>query len=119
MTFLTEISSFTEQNLQSGPLFLYVIIKKVAINMRSTTTHLRTSLSSLDRYILMIDCDIHLLHLYVKGLKQDLAACRETSSDILFNLLKGYAAVKDLDFKEYIKAKKSAYEDGTLDLEEE
>eukprot|EP00978_Attheya_sp_CCMP212_P007479 scaffold17327_cov67-Attheya_sp.AAC.3 len=87
--------------------------------MRSTTTHVRTSLSSLDRYILTIDCNIHLLHLYVKGLKKDLAARGETSSDILFNLFKGYAAVKDLDFKEYIKAKKSAYEDGTLDLEEE
>jgi hypothetical protein len=116
---LTEIGSFTEGNLQSGPLFLYVIIKKAAINTRSTTTHVRTSLSSLDRYILTIDCDIHLLHLYVKGLKEDLAARGESSSDILFNLFKGYAAVKDLDFKEYIKAKKSAYEDGTLDLEEE
>eukprot|EP00978_Attheya_sp_CCMP212_P039026 scaffold198911_cov69-Attheya_sp.AAC.1 len=116
---LTEVESFTERDLQSGPLFLYTIIKKAAINTRSTTTHVRTSLSSLDRYILTIDCDIHLLHLYVKGLKKDLAARGETSSDILFNLFKGYAAVKDLDFKEYIKAKKSAYEDGTLDLEEE
>eukprot|EP00978_Attheya_sp_CCMP212_P033086 scaffold131938_cov70-Attheya_sp.AAC.2 len=116
---LTKIETFTERNLQSGPLFLNTIIKKAAINTRSTTTHVRTSLSSLDRYILTIDCDLHLLHLYVKGLKRDLTARGETSSDILFNLFKGYAAVKDLDFKEYIKAKKSAYEDGTLDLEEE
>jgi hypothetical protein len=43
----------------------------------------------------------------------------ETSCNILFNLFKGYAAVKDLDFKEYIMAKKFAYEDSTLDLEEE
>eukprot|EP00978_Attheya_sp_CCMP212_P037788 scaffold181389_cov64-Attheya_sp.AAC.3 len=53
-----------------------------------------------------------------EGLKRDLTARGETSSDILFNLFKGYAAVKDLDFKEYIKVKKSAYEDGTLDIEE-
>jgi hypothetical protein len=33
-------------------------------------------------------------------------------------LFKGYAAVKDLDFKECIMAKKFVYEDGTLDLEE-
>jgi hypothetical protein len=116
---LTDIETFTEGDLQSGPLFLYAIINKAAINTRSTTTHVRTSLSSLDRYILTIDCDIHLLHLHVKQLKRDLVARGETSSDILFNLFKGYAAVKDLEFKEYIKAKKSAYEDGTLDLEEE
>eukprot|EP00978_Attheya_sp_CCMP212_P028719 scaffold99940_cov69-Attheya_sp.AAC.1 len=118
---LTEIELFTERNLQSGPLLRYTIIKKAAINTRLTTTHnVRTSLSSLNRYILTIDCDIYLLHLYVKGLKRDLTARGETSSDTLFNLFKGYAAVKDIDFsKEYIKAKKSAYEDRTLDLEEE
>jgi hypothetical protein len=42
---LTEIDTFTEGDLQSGPLFLYVIINKAAINTRSTTTHVRTSLS--------------------------------------------------------------------------
>jgi hypothetical protein len=116
---LTETDTFTEAGLQSGPLFLFAIIKKAAINTRSTTTHVRTSLSSLDKYILTIDCDIHLLHQYVKGLKQDLIARGEMSNDILFNLFKGYAVVKDVDFKEYIKAKKSAYEDGTIELEEE
>eukprot|EP00978_Attheya_sp_CCMP212_P032995 scaffold131203_cov32-Attheya_sp.AAC.1 len=39
---LTEIESFTERDLQSGPLFLYTIIKKAAVNTRSTTTHVRT-----------------------------------------------------------------------------
>jgi hypothetical protein len=57
--------------------------------------------------------------MHVKKLKRDLVARGETSSDILFNLFKGYNAVKDLEFKEYIKTKKSAYEDGTLDLKEE
>jgi hypothetical protein len=73
----------------------------------------------LDKYILTIDCDIHRLHQYVKGLKQDLVARGEISNDILFNLFKGYAVVTDVDFKDYIKDKKSAYEDGTIDLEEE
>jgi hypothetical protein len=118
---ITETATFTVNNIQSGPLFLFAIIKKAAINTRSTTTHVRTNLSSLDKYILTIDCDIHLLHQYVKGLKQDLVARGEMSNDILFNLFKGYAVVADVDvdFKEYIKAKKSAYEDGTIDLNEE
>jgi hypothetical protein len=72
----------------------------------------------LDKNILTIDCDIHSLHLHAKRLRRDLVARGETSSGIVFNLFKGYAAVKDLDFKECIMAKKFVYEDGTLDLEE-
>eukprot|EP00978_Attheya_sp_CCMP212_P044861 scaffold325090_cov78-Attheya_sp.AAC.1 len=51
--------------------------------------------------------------------RNDLAARGEVTNNLLFNLFEGYDAVIDLDFKDYIKQKKSSYKDGTLNLEED
>jgi hypothetical protein len=116
---LTEVTDYTVNDIPSGPLFLKVIIRKAYIDTRATTAHVRTSLSCLDSYILTINCDIKLFHDYVRGLRNDLAARGEVTNDLMFNLFKGYNSVTDIEFKQYIKQKKSAYEDGTLDLEED
>jgi hypothetical protein len=116
---LSEVDTYTVTNIPSGPLFLKVIIRKAYIDTRATTAHVRTSLSCLDSYILTINCDIKLFHEYVRGLRNDLAARGEVTNDLMFNLFKGYNSVTDIEFKHYIKQKKSAYEDGTLNLEED
>jgi hypothetical protein len=116
---LSEVTDYTVNDIPSGPLFLKVIIRKAYIDTRATTAHVRTSLSCLDSYILTINCDIKLFHDYVRGLRNDLAARGEVTNDLMFNLFKGYNSVTDIEFKNYIKQKKSAYEDGTLNLEED
>jgi len=116
---LAEIDDYTVNDIASGPLFLKVIIRKAYIDTRATTAHVRTSLSCLDTYILTIDCDIKVFHGYVRGLRNDLAARGEVTNDLMFNLFKGYNAVVDIEFKDYIKQKKSSYEDGTLNLGED
>eukprot|EP00978_Attheya_sp_CCMP212_P009887 scaffold23516_cov40-Attheya_sp.AAC.1 len=85
----------------------------------ATTAHVRMSLSCLDTYILTINCDIKVFHGYVRGLRTDLAARGEITNDLMFNLFKGYNAVVDIKLKDYIKQKKSSYEDGTLNLVED
>ena len=115
---LAEVDVYTVHGIPNGLLFLKFIIRKTYIDTRATTIHVRTSPSCLDSYILTIDCDIKVFNAYVRGLRNDLAARGETTNDLLFNLFKGYDAVLDLDFKDYIKQKKSAYEDGTVNLEE-
>eukprot|EP00978_Attheya_sp_CCMP212_P040337 scaffold219054_cov37-Attheya_sp.AAC.2 len=115
---LAEVDIYTVRGIPSGPLFLKIIIRSAYIDTRATTAHVRTSLSCLDTYILTIDCDMKVFNAYVRGLRNDLAARGETTNDLLFNLFKGYDAVVDLDFKDYIKQKKSSYKDGTVNLEE-
>ena len=45
---LAEIDDYTVNYIDSGPLFLRVIIRKTYTDTRATTAHVRTSLSCLD-----------------------------------------------------------------------
>jgi hypothetical protein len=52
----------------------------------------------------------------VKKQMETLAAGGETTNDLVTNLFKGYSHAKDKDFHEWIKAKKRAYFDKTLNI---
>ena len=79
----------------SGVALLKVIIRESHLDTNATTNQIRTKLSSLDTYILTIDCDIGKLNQYVKLLVQSLAARNQTTSGLLINLFKGYGSVSD------------------------
>jgi hypothetical protein len=77
------------------------------------------SLAYIDTKITSSNFDIKKFNGWVKGQVAALAARGETTSDLIVNLFKGYEAVPDRVFKDYIKQKKSAYEEGgTINPEE-
>jgi hypothetical protein len=98
---------------KSGNLLLKIIIRESHINTNATTSNIRTKLSSLDSYVLMIGQDITKFNGYVKLLIRSLQARGETTQDLLTNLFKGYAVCSDKEFVDYIKQKHKTCEEGT------
>jgi hypothetical protein len=103
---------YTVHNLASGNLLLKIIIRESHLDTNATISTIRGKLSSLDTYMLTINCDIIKFNSYVKLLLETLAARGETTKDLLEFLFKGYGAVKDNEFKLYIKRKLENYEEG-------
>jgi hypothetical protein len=78
--------------------------------------HLREQLSRLDEYMQAHESDVEDYNNHVKTLVTGLNARGERTLDLLSNLFKGYMAVSDTAFVEFIKRKKDAYEEGEIDL---
>ena len=72
----------------SGPLYLKVLVGIVHIDTRSTASHLRETLSSLDKYIVTVNYDIETFNQYVASRRSVLFAQGETSNDLLVNFSK-------------------------------
>jgi len=104
---------YTVNGLKSGVLLLKKIISVSMIDTNATSSHIRTQLASLDAYIGNVDSDISKFNQHVKSLVNQLHMRRETTTDLLTNLFKGYIAAADKQFVEYIKKKKDEYEEGT------
>jgi len=104
---------YTVQGIKSGVLLLKKIIQISMIDTNATASHIRTQLASLDTYIGTIDSDISKFNQHVKSLVNQLHMRRETTTDLLTNLFKGYLAASDKQFVEYIKKKKDEYEEGS------
>ena len=85
-----------EDNQVSGVALLKVIIRESHLDTNATTNQIRTKLSTLDTYILTINCDIGRFNQYVKLLLQSLTARNQTTNDLLINLYKAYGAVNDV-----------------------
>jgi hypothetical protein len=66
----------------------------------------------LDSYILTVDSDIGKFNQYVKLLLQLLTARNQKTSDLLFNLFKGYGAVSDKVFRAWLMRKQDNQEEG-------
>ena len=97
----------------SGVALLKVIIRESHIDTNATTNQIRMKLSSLDTYMLTIECNVATFNEHVKLLIQQLKARNQTTSDLLINLIKGYSAVKNEEFIGWLKRKEEGYEDGT------
>jgi hypothetical protein len=96
----------------SGNLLLKIIIRESHLDTNATTASIRNKLSSLDKYILTIGCDITKFNGYVRLLINCLAARGETTQDLLTNLFKGYNTVNNKVFVSYIGPKLKKYEEG-------
>lgn len=107
---------FTVNGTGVGPLLLKTIVQTAYVDTRSTVLHLREQLSRLDEYMQDIKSDVELFNNHVKTLVSGLNARGEQTLDLLANLFKGYMAVSDTAFIEFIKRKKDAYEEGDIDL---
>jgi hypothetical protein len=95
----------------SGALLLKVIIRESHIDSNAMTAMIRTKLSSLDTYIVTIASDITEFNQYGKLLVQLLHTRGETTTDLLTNLFKGYAAASDQVFRSYIERKLETWEE--------
>jgi hypothetical protein len=97
----------------SGVLLLKVIIREShSLDSNATTAMIRTKLlSSLDTYIATIASDITKFNQYVKLLVQLLHTRRETTTNLLTNLFKGYTAASNQIFQSYIERKLETWEE--------
>ena len=95
-----------------GPSLFKVIISKAHVDTCATSTVIRMNLSSLDTYILKINCNILTFNEYVRAQVYALAARGEQTQDLLVNLFKAYFVVSDRAFKSYIEQHQNAYDDG-------
>lgn len=101
-----------DNDVCSGVALLKIIIRESHLDTNATTNQIRTKLSSLDKYITTIDSDIGRFNQYVKLLVQSLTARNQTTSDLLINLFKGYGAVSDEVFRNWLSRKQDDHEEG-------
>ena len=65
----------------SEPLYLKALVGIAHIDTRSTASHLRETMSSLEKYIVTVDYDIKTFNQYVAAQRSALLAWGETSND--------------------------------------
>jgi hypothetical protein len=100
----------------SGVALLKIIIRESHLDTNATTNSLRTKLSNLDNYMRSVDFDIGKFNQQVKLLVQSLAARKQTTSDLLINLFKGYGAINDEEFKTWLQRKSESHDEGENEL---
>ena len=99
---------------RDGPSLFKTILSIAKVHTRSTASHVRQALMSLDTYMKeTAKCDVIKFNQYVQECRDDLASYGETSTDLLLYLFKGYQATTDAEFNRYIRDKQNAYNEGT------
>lgn len=113
---LTKVSTWESDykigGLPSGTLYLKVILRETHIDTRGTVLNIRDQLSKLDSYIPTINHDITKFNEHVMDLHKGLLARGKKTEDLLSNIFKAYRVVADADFRDWVKQKKNAYDEG-------
>jgi hypothetical protein len=86
---------------------------------QATSAFICTELTCTDSKNAPFNYNIKKFNAWVKVQVSALAARGETTSDLIMNLFKGYEAVPDRVFKDYIEQKKSNFEEGSTITTEE
>ena len=97
----------------AGGCLFKVVIRESYLDSNTTVTTLRLNLTNLDRYIETNGSDIVAFNAYVQSQVDGLASRGHTSLDLIVNLFKGYKAVKDDRFQDYIQKIEDGHEDGS------
>ena len=100
------------QKFRSATLLHKALMQRAIVDTRATASNFRTNLSSLDKYMPLVDSNIKKFNLYVTENIRGLEARGETSQDLLDNLFKGYKVASDEKFVKYIEDKETDYFDG-------
>ena len=90
----------------SVPLYLNDLVDITHIDTRSTASHLRETMSILDKYIVTFDYDIETFNQYVDAQRSPLLSKGQTSNNLLVNLFKAYLLIPDVTFTNYIEKKR-------------
>ena len=88
--------------LVSGECLLKVIIRESYLDSNATVSTLRLNLTNLDEYVLSNGTDIVAFNAYVQSQVDGLTARSEITNDLIVNLFKGYRAMKDQVFLDYL-----------------
>ena len=92
---------------------LKVISQESYLDSNATVSTLHLNLTNLDEYVLSNGTDIVAFNAYVQSQVNGLAAHGEITNDLIINLFKGYRAMKDQAFLDYLRMIENAHEDGT------
>ena len=110
---LTKEDMFIVNRRHDGPSLLKLIVTEVKVQTRSTSSHIRQSLMSLDKYMKeTAKSDISAFNRYVQECRDDLASYGEESTDLLLYLFRAYQASSDAEFNRYVKDKQNEYNEG-------
>ena len=110
---LAKEDSFNVNGRHDGPCLLKLSVTEVKVQTRSTSSHIRQSLMSLDKYMKeTAKSDISAFNRYVQECRDDLASYGEESTDLLLYLFRAYQASSDSEFNRYIKDKHNEYNEG-------
>ena len=107
-----EAKSYTVVGASDDPYFLRAIITCASTDRRAMITRIRISLSKLYTQMLEFNSDISLFIVYVKQQRDSLLDRGEVSSEIMFNVFKGYEVAADATFCAYILKKRDHYDEG-------
>ena len=108
---LTKAALINVNGVPDGLALLKVILTISYVDTRSTVSHIRRNLASLDTAMKVLKYDIVAFNEYVDTQVMSLSARGETTTDLLEFLLLGYEATKDEQFKAYINRKRDSYEE--------
>ena len=89
--------------LVSSECFLKVIIRESYPDSNATVSMVQLNLTNLDEYVLSNGTDIVAFNAYVQSQVDGLAARGEITNDLIVNLFKGYRAMKDQAFLDYLR----------------
>ena len=110
---MQETEKYQINQVPIGTLFFKLLMSKAAVDTRAAASHMRENLTSLDAHVGSINSNIELFNQHVKENKQGLAARGERTDDLIINLFKGCAAVKDKDFVACASKKKDECDEGS------
>jgi hypothetical protein len=100
----------------SGGCLLKVIVRESYLGSNATANTIRTNLSMLDDYIMENGADLTAFNAYVRSQLDGLAARGQITMDLVVNLFKAYAVVKDDPFQTYISGILNSHNDGTAEI---
>ena len=98
----TQTVQYHIQGYASGNCLFKVITCESRLDIKSTTSHICKSLTTLDKYMHEIGDNILKFNTYVKGLIRSLTECGEQTYDLITYLTKGYLAYRNKAFRKYI-----------------
>ena len=115
---IPEITTYTIGKVPVAALYYKILVNKCQVQSRATTLNIRTQISSLSIKIVEVKYDIDDLHAYVNQLIVSINGYGESISDeeLVLHLFSAYVKVPDEDFKTLIKAERSKYSLGTVQL---
>jgi hypothetical protein len=97
----------------SGGSLFKIITRESYLDSNATVSTIRLNLTNLDEYILNNGSDVVAFNAYVQGQVDGLTARGHTTADLVVNLFKGYKAISDTNFADYLKTIENSHEDGS------
>jgi hypothetical protein len=107
------VQDYTLDGKRSGVCLFKVITRLSSANYNGTVTNLRNQLQKLDTWVVSNGDNVIALNQYVRETLARLASYGQKSLDMVPNLFRGYDAVKNTEFKQYMTWKKQVYDEGT------